>query len=135
MRILTTHHVDAFNRMHVRVTSFPKTHVPGDDKYPNDPYDCCDLYTLEIAGDAVNGGVHETELSFQTGPVKEAGVNGISNEALLAVLIDRLQCFQRGPQRCRENSIALTKLEEAMHWLAARSRDREARGVEGASDP
>ena len=70
-------------------------------------------------------------IRFQHGPIKEAGVNGITNEALLAVLIDRMQGFQSGPYACRENACALTKLEEARHWLLARTRERMARGVEG----
>jgi hypothetical protein len=32
---------------------------------------------------------------------------------------------------CRENAIALTKIQEAMMWLQKRTRDRVARGVEG----
>jgi hypothetical protein len=70
---------------------------------------------------------------FQQGPIAENGVNGISNEALLAIVIDRLQGFQSGEFKCRENAIALTKLEEAMHWLKHRTRERLARGVEGTS--
>jgi hypothetical protein len=70
---------------------------------------------------------------FQNGPIAEAGVNGISNEALLAIVVDRLECFQKGQYSCRENAIALTKLQEAMHWLQHRTRERVARGVEGTS--
>ena len=70
---------------------------------------------------------------FQNGPIQEVGVNGISQEALLAVVIDRLQSFQAGPYACRENALALTKCEEAMMWLQKRTRDRMARGVEGTS--
>jgi hypothetical protein len=72
-----------------------------------------------------------SEVRFQNGPISENGVNGVTNEALLAVVIDRLRCFQTGPFSCRENALALTKLEEAMHWLNARTSDRMARGVEG----
>ena len=68
---------------------------------------------------------------FQNGPIAEAGVNGITHEALIAILVDRLRCFQDGPYKCRENALALTKLEEAQHWLHARTRTRLARGVEG----
>jgi hypothetical protein len=32
---------------------------------------------------------------------------------------------------CRENSIAITKLDEAILWLNARTNRREAEGVEG----
>lgn len=76
--------------------------------------------------------VHTT-ISFQNGPIKEAGVNGISQEALLAVVIDRLRSFQAGPYACRENAIGLTKCEEALMWLQKRTRDRMARGVEGTN--
>lgn len=68
---------------------------------------------------------------FQNGPIGEVGVNGISNEALIAIVIDRLQGFQNGQYSCRENALALTKLEEAMHWMLHRTRERTARGVEG----
>lgn len=68
---------------------------------------------------------------FQNGPIVEYGVNGISNEALLAIVEDRLQGFQSGQYACRENAIALTKIQEAMHWLHHRTRERVARGVEG----
>lgn len=70
-------------------------------------------------------------IQFQNGPIKEAGVNGITNEALVAIVIDRLQGFQKGTFACRENALALTKLEEAMHWLQHRTRERVAQGVEG----
>lgn len=68
---------------------------------------------------------------FQNGPIAKSGVNGITQEALLAIVIDRLQSFQAGPFACRENALALTKCEEALHWLHHRTRARMARGVEG----
>ncbi|MDR1191224.1 MAG: hypothetical protein LBK60_06125 [Verrucomicrobiales bacterium] len=70
-------------------------------------------------------------LLFQNGAINEVGVNGITQEALLEVCIDRLQGFQSGPYACRENALALTKLQEAQMWLQKRTRDRLARGVEG----
>ena len=69
-------------------------------------------------------------INFQNGPIKE-GFNGFTNEAILAVLIHRMEGFQSGQFKCRENAIALTHLEEAMMWLQKRTRDRMARGVEG----
>ena len=72
-------------------------------------------------------------ISFQDGPIKEFGVNGVMNEDLIAVVIDRLQGFQSGDYKCRENAIALTKLEEALLWLRKRTMDRERRNVEGTS--
>ena len=51
------------------------------------------------------------EIRFQNGPILEAGINGISHEALLAVVEDRLIKFQAGAYACRENAVALTKLQ------------------------
>lgn len=73
---------------------------------------------------------HSTIL-FQNGPINEVGVNGITHEVLLAIVADRLRAFQSGPYACRENALALTKIEEAQHWLLSRTRSRMARGVEG----
>jgi len=72
-------------------------------------------------------------IRFQNGPVNENEPNGISNEVLLAIVEDRLLGFQSGQYACRENAVALTKLQEAMMWLQKRTRDRMARGVEGTS--
>jgi hypothetical protein len=68
---------------------------------------------------------------FQNGPIGENGVNGITQEVLLAIVIDRLESFQKGQFACRENAIALTHLETAKLWLFKRTLDRMARGVEG----
>jgi hypothetical protein len=70
-------------------------------------------------------------IDFQNGPIQERGVNGVQNEDLLAVVIHRLQGFQSGSFSCRENAIALTKIQEALMWLEKRTADRKARGVEG----
>jgi len=72
-------------------------------------------------------------VSFQNGPVKENGVNGCHQEDLLAIVIDRLQSFQNGKWACRENALALTKIQEAMHWLNHRTQSRIKRGVEGTN--
>lgn len=73
-------------------------------------------------------------LGFQNGPVAEAGVNGITHEALLAIVADRLRSFQAGLYACRENALALVKIEEAQHWLHHRTKARVARGVEGTHE-
>lgn len=89
------------------------------------------LYEIEYTNRLIERSERRTTIKFQNGPIKEAGVNGITNEALLAILIDRMQGFQRGKFSSRENAVVLTKLEEAMMWLQKRTRDRVARGVEG----
>lgn len=68
---------------------------------------------------------------FQNGPIPEAGVNGVTHEALLAIVADRLRSFQAGPYSCKENACALTHIEEALHWLHWRTLKRVQRGVEG----
>ncbi len=71
---------------------------------------------------------------FQNGPITENGVNGITQEILLEICADRLRSFQSGPFACRENAIALKKIEEAQMWLQKRTRDRMARNVEGTNN-
>lgn len=68
---------------------------------------------------------------FQNGPIKEFGVNGITQEALLAIVIDRLKSFQNGPFACHDNGTALNHCETALNVLQNRTRARIARGVEG----
>lgn len=74
-----------------------------------------------------------TAINFQNGVIKENGVNGCQNEDLIAIVIDRLQSFQKSKFNCRENALAITKLEEALMWLNKRTNDRIARGVEGTN--
>ena len=71
---------------------------------------------------------------FQNGPIKEVGVNGVANEDLIAIVIDRMRGFQSGNYACRDNALALTKLEEALMWLRNRTNERESRGVEGTNE-
>jgi hypothetical protein len=72
-------------------------------------------------------------INFQNGPIKEFGVNGISNEALLAIVRDRLEGFQSGPYACEANKIALESIMGAMDVLHARTKERVERGVEGTN--
>lgn len=70
---------------------------------------------------------------FQNGPIKEFGVNGVTQEALLAIVIDRLRSFQAGPFAGDYNARALTHCEQALGWLQQRTLDRISRGVEGTN--
>lgn len=70
--------------------------------------------------------------NIQNGPIKEVGVNGCQVETLIEaakLIIDGLN--KQFP--CRENSIVITKLEEAILWLQKRKTDREKRNVEGTN--
>jgi len=73
-------------------------------------------------------------ITFQCGPIQEVGRNGIHNEDLIAIVIDRLRDFQKTEFVCRENALAITKLEEALLWLNERTRGRMLRGVEGTHE-
>ncbi len=79
------------------------------------------------------GGRPFATVRFQKGLIKENGVNGCHQEDLLAIVVDRLESFQAGEYACRENALALTKIQEAMHWLNHRTQDRIDREVEGTS--
>ncbi len=76
-------------------------------------------------------GTAEMSILFQNGPIAEAGVNGVTQEVLLAIVADRLRSFQKGPFSCKANACALTHIEEAQHWLQQRTIERMRRGVEG----
>ena len=72
-------------------------------------------------------------VTFQNGPIAENGVNGSTNEAYLAIVGHRLDCFARGPFPSGFNAIALAGCEIAQTSLAMRTEDRQNRGVEGKS--
>ncbi len=90
----------------------------------------CEYKIIRPGGEVATTHIFGT-VSFQNGPIKEAGVNGVMNEDLIAIVIDRMRGFQSGDFACRDNALALTKLEEALMWLRNRTNEREARGVEG----
>jgi len=56
--------------------------------------------------------------------------DGTTNEDIIEVLLDRLN-FLQSKFPCRENAIAITKLDEALLWLNKRTADRVKRNVEG----
>lgn len=64
-------------------------------------------------------------------PIDESKINGAFVEGVLQAALGRLQFYQQSKFNCRENSLAITKIEEALHWLDHRTADRKRRGVEG----
>lgn len=74
------------------------------------------------------------KLLFQNGPIKTAGVNGVTHEALLAIVADRLRSFQAGPYACDDNEQALMAVQSALFFLQKRTRERIARNVEGTHE-
>jgi hypothetical protein len=91
-----------------------------------------DLSTNKSAGNGVlQNCATELVIYFQNGTIPENGVNGLTQEVLLAIVADRLRSFQAGPFACKANACALTHIEEAQHWLQQRTIERMRRGVEG----
>ena len=85
------------------------------------------------AGGIVRGvGLH---IDWQNGPLgrdeERLVANGAFVQTVIAAALQRIEYYNSTKFRCRENSIAITKLEEALMWLDKRTRDRERRGVEG----
>lgn len=94
-------------------------------------------YVMFVPHDAFNQELNASfvhEIRFQRGPLAENGINGISNEALLAIVQDRLRGFQSGEFACDENQLALDCVSSAIGWLQVRTDDRLQRGVEGTSE-
>lgn len=60
-------------------------------------------------------------------------VAGTTNEDVIAMLIDRINYLNKAFP-CRENALAITKLEEALMWLNKRTQNRIERGVEGKNE-
>ena len=70
------------------------------------------------------------EFQVQQGPVKENGINGCQVDTIIATAKLIIEGLNKNFP-CRENSIVITKLDEAIMWLKKRKQDREERGVEG----
>lgn len=73
---------------------------------------------------------HAVTFQGQRGPIKEVGVNGCQIDAMVEFVRRTIEVFNK-KFPCRENVIAITKLQEAEMWLRERTRDRESRSVEG----
>ncbi len=108
---------------------------------------CNDTLDITVMDEQGAGGAHHhyaiecvtnpdvaIDIKFQNGPIGEVGVNGVTHEALLAILADRLRCFQAGPYACSANEQALLHVEAATQWLLSRTKERMNRGVEGTHE-
>jgi len=106
------------------------------------------LNEVNLLGEIGNGGAYhdyiiyhqcdtdrdetKTEIRFQKGPrADENSRGGVLDTDLLEIVRHRLQCFQNGDYATRENSIALTHIEEALLWMNKRVEDRIERNVLG----
>ncbi len=87
-----------------------------------------------IARNTENEGEQQilADIQFQNGARNEINsVAGVLEADLLEIVRHRLQCFNEGEFRTRENACALTHIEEALMWLNKRKDDRKERQVLG----
>lgn len=106
--------------------------------------------TIAVAPDADYGGAHKYTIINSLGHVKGKPkydgssqeiqfvqkdkdgdmTAGLQSEQLLLVLIDRHKKLN-AVFPSREGALAITKMEEALHWLEARVKERTERSVMG----
>jgi hypothetical protein len=80
----------------------------------------------------VHGQISTVSFQIQSGPIKEFGVNGCQIDDVIEWAKERIEEFNKAFP-CRENSLVITKLEEALLWSMKRKLDREQRQVEGTN--
>ena len=91
-------------------------------------------YGIELVGakDDAGGDAVMVRIEFQRGPRYDENARpGVLDVDLLEIVRDRLQSFQSGSYRTRENACALTHIEEALMWMNKRTEDRAERAVLG----
>ena len=105
------------------------------------------LHEKHVLDDNGNPAGGETDaiginIIWQNGPLgrdaERKEPNGAFVEGVIQAAIGRLQFYQTASNKmfaCRENAIAITKLEEALMWCEERTRRREEREVEGTHTP
>lgn len=81
------------------------------------------------------------DIDWQKGPLvidgKRRVQNGAFVEDVLKAVIQRVKHYQvvaEGKFACRENALAITHMEEALHWMQHRQAEREGRGVAGTHE-
>lgn len=107
------------------------TIVVGDE--PAQPGGANHVYRIDGFVGKFENGDHQVGLDvlFQNGPIPSHGNNGVTIEALLAVIAHRLEGFQAGQFASQDNEDALLGVKNALEALQRRTRNRIARQVEG----
>ena len=148
-RVLSDHKLNLCNS-YLEVTAYDPGPGGAPTRYdvvrtaPRDPDRCGPQAwaTASEVGDTIS-------LKFQNGTINSwQDVNGLTNEVLLAILIDRLRSFQflltedgqfdftqKAEFHCPDNQKALLHCVFALQALHDRTRDRQNRGVEGTHTP
>ena len=93
------------------------------------------INVVDANGNPTGGEVRGVGLviDWQNGPLWKGEERREQNGAFVETVLDacrqRLEFYQESKFRCRENALAITKIEEALHWLNHRTMKRQARGV------
>ena len=90
------------------------------------------IFKQQGNGPYVEIGEDENTIKFhiQEGPIKEVGENGCQVDMMIYLAATIIRSFN-SHFPCRDNSCAITHLDEALMWLEKRTRDREKRKFEG----
>ncbi len=80
----------------------------------------------------VHGQISTVSFQIQSGPIKQFGENGCQIDDVILWAKEKIEGFNKDFP-CRENSLIITKLEEALLWSLKRKLDRESRKVEGTA--
>jgi hypothetical protein len=82
-----------------------------------------------VSSDGYKTALTRLVVIFQNGSVQDLGQNGITMEALLAIVADRLTGFQNTPDACDANAHALIHVQSALNELKSRTQKRIADGT------
>lgn len=81
----------------------------------------------------VKGVAPIVKFEIQSDPIGEVGVNGVQATDMLEYVKNLFKSLNDAFP-CRENALTITKIEEAIHWQEARTKDRLKRKVEGTNN-
>jgi hypothetical protein len=88
-----------------------------------------DFIHLENVED-VKGVAPVVSFTIQSDPISEVGINGCQATDMLEYVKCLFQSLNEAFP-CKENAITISKIEEAIYWQEARTKDRLKRQVEG----
>ena len=89
--------------------------------------------TYKVSNEGIEDGAG-IEIVFCKGNKEDETVlrqEGVFTETLIQTAKQYLEAVNVGDMATRETSMVITKLDEALMWIAKRSEDRKLRGVQG----
>jgi hypothetical protein len=99
-------------------------HIVADDLDPEAGGASYRYDVVDVAGTVLGA------IRFQRGArLAEGSTPGVLDSALLAIVADRMRCFNAGPLAAPENEEVLKHVQEALRWLKIRADERAKRGV------